>query len=90
MTPMLRIVPLLLFLPVAPAWARDTHLCRDGVVSTTSSSAELLKKCGQPDRIVRLENEHGAAIGERWEYFVDDRTVMFTIRAGRVQAIDRA
>ena len=45
----------------------------------------MVRKAGrQPDRIVQLENRRGAAVGERWEYYLDNKQVNFEIRGGRV------
>ena len=49
------------------------------------SPGTVVRKAGrQPDRIVQLENRRGAAVGERWEYYLDNKQVNFEIRGGRV------
>lgn len=68
-----------------------TYRCPDGVVSAGSSNiADLIKRCGQPSRTVPLENVYGARVGERWEYYIGEKVVMFTIRAGKVERVDEA
>src|SRR3546814_658905 len=57
----------------------------DGVGIPGDSPGTIVRKAGrQPDRIVQLENRHGAAVGERWEYYLDNKQVNFEIREGRV------
>lgn len=43
-----------------------------------------MQKGGKPDRIVTLENSRGAAVGERWEYYLGNKEVNFTIHDGRI------
>lgn len=71
-----------------PAAAFDTYAFPRGVVSTGDSTAALIQRGGRPDRIVRLENHRGAAVGERWEYHLRDKQVNFTISGGRVRKVE--
>lgn len=71
----------------AAAMAADTYRFGGGVVSTGDSVAALVKRAGQPSRIVQLENSYGAAVGERWDYFIDGKLVSFEISGGRIIAI---
>ena len=60
-----------------------------GVVSVGDGVAALVQKSGrQPDRIVTLENSRGAAVGERWEYYLRDKQVNFTTKDGRITGIE--
>lgn len=70
------------------AIAADTYACGQRVVSVGDSTAALRSRCGEPDRIVQLVNVYGAGTGQRWEYDRRNATVLFTISAGRVTAID--
>lgn len=70
------------------AFAGDTYRFDKGVVLVGDSVAALVKRAGQPDRIVQLENGYGAGMGERWEYYQHDKTVAFVIRDSRVVEID--
>src|SRR3546814_1773019 len=71
-----------------PATADFSFRFGDGVVITGDSPGTIVRKAGrQPDRIVQLENRHGAAVGERWEYYLDNKQVNFEIREGRVADI---
>ena len=67
--------------------ATETYRFRDGVVSTGDSIAALVKRAGQPSRIVQLQNRYGAAVGERWDYYIDDKVVSFEISGGKIVAI---
>src|SRR3546814_18781436 len=73
----------LLALAMMPAMADFSFRFGDGVVITGDSPGTIVRKAGrQPDRIVQLENRHGAAVGERWEYYLDNKQVNFEIREG--------
>ena len=74
-----------LALAATPAVADFSFRFGDAVVTTGDSPATVIHKAGrQPDRIVRLENRRGAAVGERWEYYLENKQVNFEIRDGRV------
>lgn len=74
-----------LVLAATPAVADFSFRFGDAVVTTGDSPATVIHKAGrQPDRIVRLENRRGAAVGERWEYYLENKQVNFEIRDGRV------
>jgi len=78
----------LLALAAFQAQAFDTYAFPRGIVSTGDSTAVLIQKGGQPDRIVTIENHRGAAIGERWEYYLRDKQVNFTVHDGRVTRVN--
>lgn len=78
----------LLALAAFDAHAFDTFAFPRGVVSKGDSTAALVQRAGQPDRIVTLENRRGAAVGERWEYFLRDKQVNFTISGGRITQVE--
>jgi hypothetical protein len=73
-----------------PAWAFDTYRFDARIVAVGDSTGRLVQAAGQPARIVQLENEYGAVVGERWEYDIDGKTVGFTIRNGKVERIDES
>ncbi|MEJ1250665.1 hypothetical protein [Denitratimonas tolerans] len=77
-----------LLLAAFAAHAFDTYAFPRGIVSVGDSTAVLIQKGGQPSRIVTLENHRGAAVGERWEYYLRDKQVNFTIHDGRVKRVD--
>lgn len=67
----------------------DTMTTRiDGAIITTGMSiAEVVHRGRKPDRIVVIENDQGAAIGERWEFFEGSRLVSLTVVDGIVRRI---
>lgn len=71
----------------AIAHAGDTYRFRNGVVSVGDSIAGLVQRAGQPTRIVQLENSRGAAVGERWEYFIGSKLVAIEISGGKIYSI---
>jgi hypothetical protein len=79
------LIACLLALAMMPAMADFSFRFGDSVVTTGDSPGTVVRKAGrQPDRIVQLENRRGAAVGERWEYYLDNKQVNFEIRDGRV------
>ena len=68
-----------------PASADFSYRFGNAVVATGDGPAAVIRKAGrEPDRIVQIENRHGAVVGERWEYYLGDKQVNFEIRDGRV------
>lgn len=76
-----------LLLAAGAAQAFDTFSFPRGIVSVGDSGAVLIQKGGKPDRIVNLENSRGAVVGERWEYYLRDKQVNFTVHDGRVTRV---
>ena len=77
-----------LALAMGSAMADFSFRFEGGVVATGDSGAMVVRKAGrQPDRIVTVENRRGAAIGERWEYYLHDKQVNILMRGGRVTEI---
>lgn len=74
----------------ATAHASDTYRFRNGVVSVGDSVAALIQRAGQASRVVQLENNQGAAIGERWEYYFGEKLVAIELQGGRVVSISEA
>ena len=88
---MRRIAVVFLMLALAsPAWAFDTYRFDARIVAVGDSTGKLVQAAGQPSRIVQLENDYGAVVGERWEYDIDGKTVGFTLHDGKVVRIDEA
>src|SRR3546814_5335259 len=64
----------LLALAMMPAMADFSFRFGDSVVTTGDSPGTIVRTAGRhPDRIVQLANRHGAAVGERWEYYLDNK-----------------
>ncbi len=78
------------FARALPARAFDTYRFDARVVAVGDSTGALVQAAGRPSRIVQLENDYGAVVGERWEYDIDGKTVGFTIHGGKVERIDES
>lgn len=79
-------IALLICSAVALADTMTTRI--DGAIITTGMSiAEVVHRGRRPDRIVTIENDQGAAVGERWEFFEGSRLVSLTIVDGIVRRI---
>ena len=70
------------------AYAGETTKINGKIVTTGMSVAEVAQRAGRADREVRLENNRGAAVGERWEYWQGKRMVSLIIQSGKVVRID--
>ncbi len=80
---------LCLILCASAALAGETFRFDRGVVTTGDSTGTLIQKAGrQPDRVVQLENRLGAAVGERWEYYLRDKQVNFVISGSKIVEIE--
>jgi len=84
----LRWIFLLCFALPALAHAFDTYRVGSRLIHTGDSASELLALLGQPGYKEPIETRAAGLLGERWQYQLDGKTVMFTIRAGRVSHID--
>ena len=87
---MRRLALILALFCLSAAAHADSYRFANGVVVDGDSVAALIKRAGQPNRIVTLENRFGAAVGERWDYYIDDKLVSFEIYDGKVHAIIEA
>ena len=71
------------------AHARGAARFGNRLVSEGDSIGTVRQVAGAPDRVVTLENDRGAAVGERWEYYRNDgTTVLITIHGGRVTDVE--
>lgn len=84
---MRRIILTIILLCVCAAATAGTYRFRNGVVSEGDSVAAVMQRAGKPDRVVELQNERGAAVGERWEYYFGNKLVALVISGGRVLEI---
>lgn len=63
--------------------------CGQYSVGVGDPVSKVRRACGQPFRVVQLQNRFGAGVGERWEYERQTGMVLFTIQGGQVVRIDR-
>jgi len=80
---------LLLLISVATPADDSSWNCGYQVVTVGAPVSKLRQACGTPDRVVQLQNEKGAAVGERWEYQRGQSLVLFTLSGGQVIRIQR-
>jgi hypothetical protein len=66
-----------------------SEACGQSVITVGDVITKVRSRCGEPWRIVQLENVFGAGVGERWEYERTTGMVQFWIQGGRVVRIDR-
>lgn len=81
---MRRIILTVVLLCLCAAASAATYRFRNGVVTEGDSVAAVIQRAGKPDRIVQLQNEYGAGVGERWEYYFGNKLVALVISGGRV------
>lgn len=75
-----------------PAHARGgshSESCGQSVITVGDVITKVRNACGQPWRVVQIENVFGAGVGERWEYERQTGMVQFWIQGGKVVRIDR-
>lgn len=79
-------------LALAGAAAADMVRIGTQVLNTGDSKMELLHVAGEPDEREEIETRFGGRAGERWYYTLEDnypdKIVIFTIRDGRIAAIE--
>ncbi len=74
---------------VCQAQAGDTIRIGSRVLSVGDSTGTVMKVIGAPSRTVQIESQYGGAVAERWEYYRDGKTILITVRDGRVVGIDQ-
>lgn len=84
---MRRIILTIILLCVCAAASAATYRFRNGVVTEGDSVAAVIQRAGKPDRIVQLQNEYGAGVGERWEYYFGNKLVSLELSGGKVISI---
>jgi hypothetical protein len=80
-------VATLLLRAIAPTMADLSFRFGDAVAAT--GGGIVVGKAGRrPDRVAVPGNSRGAAVGERWESFLEDRQVDIELRDGKVVGIE--
>ena len=77
------IASLLLFVLSSAAMAQ-TVAFGNKVIVVGDSVGRLEQVAGKPAKIVPIQNKFGANVAERYEYYVGSKTVLVTVRDGRV------
>lgn len=72
------------------ATAADTIRIGDRIITTGMSTADLIDRAGQPSRTIQLENEYGAGVGERWEYYRGRKQYSVWLQGGKVVKVDES
>lgn len=84
----MRKIALFVMLSVASfAALADTVAFGNRVLTDGDSASRVRQVAGEPDRIEQIQNEKGAVTGERWEYLLEHKTVVFLIVDGKVKSI---
>ena len=101
---MRRLTALLFVLSILPlAASAESMRCGKWVISETSSAAEILEKCGEPQKkdishedvyarnALGNTNKIGVKVTERWRYQANNRVLpmLVTIVDGKVVSIER-
>jgi len=69
----------------------NTYNFGNRVVSTGDSIGRLVEIAGKPDLVTPIQNDYGAQRGEKWTYFRDGKTIVFTIDTnGKIVAISES
>ena len=70
------------------AHAFDTYRVGSHLLSVGDSVSSLIGTLGEPLYKEPVESRFGAYVADRWQYRLDGKAVMFTIRAGRIDRIE--
>jgi len=68
--------------------AAESYAFGSRVLVVGEGVGKLLELAGPALHKEPIENDEGARIGERWEYRMDGKTVLVTLKDGKVQQID--
>lgn len=85
----MRKIALMLALALASSAAlADTYNVGTRLIADGDGAGKVIELLGKPDLVTPIHNQYGAQIGEKWTYFRDGKTVVFTISPnGRVMGI---
>lgn len=83
---MIRFALLMMFASLA--YASETTRIDGTIVTTGMTTAEVLKRAGEPDAREPVQNQFGAVLGHRWEYHGGTRMVTLWAQSGKVVRID--
>ncbi|MBT2766926.1 DUF2845 domain-containing protein [Stenotrophomonas sp. ISL-67] len=72
---------------VAGSAMADSIRFERGLVNSGDTAGKVTQVAGKPDRVIQEESDQGGNVGERWEYYLQRKTVQVKFRDGRVVAI---
>ena len=75
-------------LAASSAQAAESYAFGNRVLTVGDTAGKLVELAGSPVHKEPVENKFGAHEAERWEFRRDDKTLLVTIRDGKVYQID--
>ena len=69
-----------------PALAESVRV-GNRVITDDAPVGLVVEILGKPDRIVEIENDLGAVVAERWEYFREGKTIAIVVANSKVISI---
>lgn len=78
---------LVLLMVTSAVMASDSIRFGSRVITLGDTEGMVLKVAGKPDSREPIENQYGALVGYRLEYDLENKTVLITIKQGRVTDI---
>jgi len=83
-----RLLGLALCLLAGAAMAQGSVRFGNKLVTTGDGAGRVMQVAGKPDRVVQLENDYSANVGERWEYYQLRKTIQIIFHDGKVSDIE--
>ena len=77
-----------LLVATGAAQAAESYRFGSRVLTVGDSAGKLVELAGTPVHKDPIENKFGAHEAERWEYRQEDKTLLVTIKDGKVAQID--
>ena len=69
-----------------PAWAQSVSF-GSKLINVGDTVGTVQQVAGKPDRIVPIQNKYGATVAERFEYYLPRKSVLITVKEGKVTEI---
>ncbi len=85
-TAMVSLLGLMMF--TGAAQAADSYAFGNRVLTVGDSAGKLIELAGAPVHKEPVENKFGAHEAERWEYRQEGKTLLMTVKDGKVAQID--
>lgn len=78
------VLALLLAVGLSTSAMADSVRVGSRVITEDDPVGIVVEVLGKPDRIVEIENEFGAVVAERWEYFREGKTIAVVVANSKV------